>query len=1498
MNAIDTVVETADNSACIEVEAALADIARATRFYDFEHAWISGLRTASDVSGNEQRERVLMAAGRRLHALGELPDDVARRNWLEQIAVEVELRGMGGLSADLGAMAAGELREAFARISGDLSELRKSVTSGVSLREFSTQRSRPAERIRNLGRVAESLRGSGLLAFCTAEDCKLARDLARAMKPPIHLVPTVPEPLRVNRDDLIRWAQTSDAAARFPQLIRNLVAETEPSAEWIDIPTGTGTALPGWDRAVRCARGNRFVPVGNSVWELTTQQNGLKNKADCDYEKRLKNSTPDERAETAYVAAACAPWTKRRSFESERAGDDHFSPVRTLNVDSLEDWLSCAVATTIWMRDLLGKPTEGISLLSKWWQNWLSVTNTPLDEGITLAGREKAATELREHSINGRGIVTIGGQVHRDEIIAFVAAALNGGNPNQTSTEHVLYVDSHTTAERLFAQDALAIPPTQSSVGLVLTVVVSSPEFAKQLPAGSPHRMIVPVPGNSSTTITLDAIDSEIVAKRLEAAGFEMHEAYDLGGIARTSLIALRRQLAKDPALYTPQWAKGHIDGPLRACLLTGGWDETRDGDREIVEQLAGVPYNQAVEMLRKLEMSDAPLAAVDGQWYGVSPADTWVLLRDQLTPNDINKFAEKALTVLVDADPLRELTGDDLLLACLDGVKARYSLRLKQGIATTLALAGSLPPHPIANTSQVSDLSNTVTSRVLRSAMDDPSPRTWLALINVLPLLGEAAPDVVLEALRRCLADNHDFVRALFTGGSSSLIDFGSSSPHFLVLEALEIIAWSPDHLPAVADVLARLTKAEPGGESANSPAESLASIMCPWMPHTSANLKTRLDALEMLLHSHNAVAWRLLLTMLPNHHDLQADGPHPHYREWRRAQPGVSQREHKETVTAAATTLLNNVGTDAERWVDLLGKLSNLPTAARVDAAATLGQIASNDPTEQFKTTVWPTLRAILADHRHFSDTWWALPEPELQPLDHLLEHLRPADPAVAYGHLFSSRLLHLDDIAVSDRDESFAETVWASRESAVGSVLSTQGLDGVFHLAQGVAVPHWVGVALAKTNPTLDADVLALMRDAPTPVIGAGIGYFGARFADLGWAGLKLLVADKKPSPQATADLLRAVPPSDQAWNRLDQFGCDVAAEYWARITYGNLDQPDNLQQLLGLSARLRAAQRLDLVAHVLTTSSQDHRAEPAYAEEAAEFLALLIQHSEVEGVSSVVTHRWELSDLFGVLNKHREHLGTSRIAQLEWQYFPLLQHEPHFSASNLYLEMSRDPDFFAQLVEWAFKPASANLSEDSSVDEQQRQLAVNAWQVISSWPTDHFVPCMSSETAETANTEQTAVVADEANDGTATEHDDTIDEASLKWWVQHARLRLTEIDRVAVGDAMIGTALASSPADSNGDWPCEAVRNLLEGLDNDDIDQGLLLAVSNQRGVTSRSVTEGGEQERELAEYYRVRSQQFQRWPRTAAIFTKLAHSYDHEAGVHDRDAEFRRRGLSL
>ena len=1471
MTAVDTTPSQPVEPMLDTVDSVLERIARAVDMFEIERAWVEGLRSFPVLAEGDPRAQILAAAGRRLGAFGDIADDALRRNWLRQVVEEVRLRGEAPLGGEIAAVAIVEMREAFARAGSDIADLRTSVAAGESLQDYAARAPLAADRIRDLGRIAERLRGSGLMALGSREDRELARELADALAPRVRLVPSVPESLRVTRDDLRRWVSSAGSAEALPRLVRSLIAETEPSAEWIDMPAGTAVATSGWDGVVRCAHGNRFVPAGLSVWELSTKQNDSHRKAGRDYDERVKKTPCAERTDMAYVAVVCAPWTKARDFEQERSRSGDFRKVKALNVDSIEAWLECAPATTVWLREQMGVPVAGIGLLSGWWSKWLESTTTPLDEGLVLAGRDKHSEMLHDRCRQGGGAVTIGGHVHRDEIVAFVAAALLAPRGSETPFGDVLYVDNHERAQGLFAVEALSGSSQRSLSPPAVTVVVPSADFAEHLPAGSQHRMIVPVPGSTQAEIVLDAVDSEVVAQRMQASGVDLHAAQELGSLARMSLLALRRHLAVGPALHRPVWATGPVSETLRRSLLLSGWNESREGDRRIVERFVGCPYGEVTEALSCLDPGDAPMIATGDLWHVVSSADMWMLLGDQLSRSDIAAFSEVAHDVLTDPDPLWELTGDDRMRAQVEGVRANYSSQLKQGVATTLALLGSSPPVLRGDVAAASDAARGIVWRVLRSADSDATPKTWAAVSEVLPLLAEAAPETVLEGLRTCLSGPHGFALAMFTDGGSNEFGFLPSSPHLRILNALEVLAWSPRHLMAVVDLLASLAEIDPGGRYSNRPAGSLAAIVCPWKPYTSASADDRLAAVRMLRRSHGSVAWPIMLSMLPGSRNMQMPENRPRYRDWKQADSVVTQAEYARMVTSIAEMILEDVGRGADRWVDLLEHIADLPEEMCCRALADLNRLADTHLDEAFRSRVWPKLRALVTHHREHSDANWAYSETELAPFDQVLDRLRPAEPAISYGDLFSSGLTFVDGVGAVDGWEAFQEAVGKRQAEAVKAILCDGGVGAVLEFAKSVDQPHRVGFALAGLDATMDIDILMVMDTAPEAVTQVALGYFARRFAALGWEGIDRLVAEHDLSPRVVADLYRAPPPVELPWARVDALGTEVATEYWARASYYDIGIPEELSQLLEVSRRLREAGRIDLARTLLVARCKIHAPHPEFAEEAAAYLEQWIQHPLPEPEHAGMTG-WELTTLLKVLDRHREDLGTGRVAAIEWQYHPVLHHYPGFSSPNLYREMVRDPDLFAWMIELAYKPANASSGDQPPQSEAQRLMVLNAFDVMHSWPSSQVAPGLDDE--------------------------GRVDEELLNGWVDRSRERLTEIDRADVGGTMIGTALAASPADPNGEWPGVAVRDLIERLRSDDVDNGLYMAIRNQRGFTSRSPTAGGDQERELVENYSEKSRRFKEWPRTAAIFASLAQSYEHEAAIHDREAEARRRGLPL
>ena len=438
----------------------------------------------------------------------------------------------------------------------------------------------------------------------------------------------------------------------------------------------------GWDGYVECVTGNRFVPSGKSLWELSAQQSGLTAKASADYDKRLRGTPQQQRARMAYVAMICASWTKAREFADERDARDEFRLVRALNVDNIVDWLTCAPITTVWMRGRLAKPDIGVRPLSRWWEDWLSRTDPPLDERIVLAGRDNQVKALEARCVEqAGGVCTVGGDMTPDEITAFVAAALVTGAERGSVRGDALRVDDRRVLQQLLNPDSAARGASAIPAGaqrMVLTA--STADCAECLPAGSPHLVIVAMPGARNAQIRLESVDAEEVTARLQAAGLDIHTAGRYGALARMSLPALVRQIAHNPELYSPAWRGDRL---IRQMILMGRWDTRHEGDKQILQRFTGVGHVDLLDRLHGISI-DPPLVLSDQRWHTASPSDAWDQIHQRITREELTEFEKVAFDVLTLRDPLQR---DDRRPKDAGSDRRRH-----RGMLETICAGASLP--------------------------------------------------------------------------------------------------------------------------------------------------------------------------------------------------------------------------------------------------------------------------------------------------------------------------------------------------------------------------------------------------------------------------------------------------------------------------------------------------------------------------------------------------------------------------------------------------------------------------------------------------------------------------------------------------------------------------------------------------------------------------------------------------------------------------------------
>jgi hypothetical protein len=329
---------------------------------------------------------------------------------------------------------------------------------------------------------------------------------------------------------------------------------------------------------------------------------------------------------------------------------------------------------------------------------------------------------------------------------------------------------------------------------------------------------------------------------------------------------------------------------------------------------------------------------------------------------------------------------------------------------------------------------------------------------------------------------------------------------------------------------------------------------------------------------------------------------------------------------------------------------------------------------------------------------------------------------------------------------------------------------------------------------------------------------------------------------------------VPTQSEFWHALAATDLELADRYWERVTPWPIRAEEVHEAAHELLGRSRPWAAVDVVGLATHGNTEDYAiAVTPDLVEAVLRTALTFPPPTDEAQSL----GYQVSNLLDFLEG--EDVDIDRLASYEFAFCPLLEH--HRRPRALFHSLEQQSEWFVDLVSKVYRGANESPRKR---DVSQETVAHHARRVLRAW------------------------------DGVPGLHQDgTLDPEHLHQWVRYARNYLAEADRADVGDEHIGQILAASPYGDDGLWPHEAVRDLIESTGNPRIETGIHIAAINRRGVTTRSLFEGGQQERAVAERYRHwEGHLASGWPRTARVLRNLAEDLERDAQREDAEARVR------
>ena len=1368
----------------------------------------------------------------------------------------------------------------------------------------------------------------------------------------------------VRRHHIKGWADQADSRFGLAELVLRLVEETAGGPVEAEFALDEGADLDGFDGTVQADVGARWVPNGRSVWELSTERE-VGTKANKDFDNRVASPEGWTTAETVYVAVSLRTWRDRDKWAAKRQAKRRWREVRALGLDDIVLWLRKAPGAEFWLARRLGLHPEEFEIGPKWWTRRQHSTGGLFDSTVALGGRRSAAEDLQKRIDDGRVPIVVEASTV-GEALDFIAAAgetsgtLGGGR----LLDRMVFVSGLNAWRRLGAEGG---PP--------MVLVATDPELTNDCDVAG-HTVVIPVqahggaivarPGRDGTRdcVVVPRLDSRSVAEALnsEAArgqGIDFQRAQSLGALGRRSASALRRELSDQSIVESPRWARTGGESSLAAsraktaALLAGQWMPGSDdqaatsGDRRALVRLAGgnVDYEAIEFELNRLATGPDPMLAVSrSTWRLVNPYEAWLLLaRHLVTADAVRQFLLVAVEVLGERDPFGDMAADEHFEAQLRGVGRRHSRALRRGVAHTLAL---LCTHgggvSLMGGRDAADLARCCVGELFDTTGDSDTSiaarvRRLAELGEVQPLLAEAAPDEFVAAVERTLQPVSEAAGLWFADSWDDLSVAGASSPHTPLLFSLEMLAWLPDHLADVADILLRLEVLDPGGRLANRPAETFSAIFSSWAPQTGVGHQQRLEVLEGLHDRVRAcdgddgrvgALVRLLAALMPHSGSIVMSRTPPQIRDYRPAPERIAGQvvcAYEEDVCELLVGLTEHrvrERRDPDGMLEVLEAAGGVTTATSLppafrDRLWTLFEEAASTFAPEELAVVGQRLEGLVRLHRQYANAGWALPADEADRIARIAEQIAagrdiPDDPVERHLWLFDRYHPDLDDDVSRFEDlAAYEQKLLARRTAAVSDVVGADGLGSVYRLAEraeasGRGAPVGViGEALealesGRQDDTELGEQCPMVGDLELRQLAAlnlpiddtdksqsaqretaiARGYFSARFRRIrrdigdGWGWLSELLHRQGLTATQQARLVELTRDHPRAWQQAEALGAAPLQEYWKLMTWHGLGH--DFDHLEDVALGLLSVGRAADAVELLATYTGAATLNPQRRTELATHALEALASNDAAQIRGTLHDRWHITQLLDSLAQHHP-LTRDNLDN------PQLQRLAQLEIDYALLRTVGEP---APLIHdrMLLDPHTfVEVVQGARFGSEDHPPGLDSGESTSPEPTSRWR--MSRNNARRIlRSWQRPPGTDDAG---------ALDQQQMRAWIAEAQRLLDELGLRDIGDRHIGIVLSAAAADpTDGIAPPIAVRDLLEEVQSqhfeDGLGFGLLYGPTHMRGgFVSELVAKSRQAQQQTGSDATTIAR---RWPKTARLLRQVASGHAQEARSWDEDPD--------
>jgi len=1237
----------------------------------------------------------------------------------------------------------------------------------------------------------------------------------------------IENPELITASHLAQWPEidSQDSRPRFPELMRRLLVET-PQASEISIRTGDGTSLAGPDGVAIFKEPTKLLPSGRLLFEFGTNKK-IKDKADTDYDKSKEKALPNE----TFVFVTPRRWQGKHDWVAEHQADGLFKDVRVLDADDLELWLQLAPNTHIWISERLGLHPRDAITLDKWWNDFRRSTSPELPLELFTAGRGKEAEQLRQLVKGEPQSIQIKSE-WEDDVLGFIAAALNQQTEADSNDTPPIIVRSAEVWERVTAQPGNG----------TLIPLFDRPDIDRAIHSG---RHVVEVLDNNTAqpsnnvNIELPRLDLDEAEKAFWSKKVGSNRAYYLARIARLSIPALVREISCAGRIQKPDWSEDSSANILSALMLVGSWNENDNyKDLQAISELSGISLEKLKDFIfNTVNKSDPALRRTGEIVLFTSPKQAFSELgKNGISSTTASRWSEIASHVILESNSNSyKPTSIEENITAPTGKEHFYSFALRRGIADSLALAGSM------KTENISQISKEIVKDILQKIISHEDLHTWSDIADIFPLIAETAPDDFLDALEEDLKFENPSISKLLWFPREEVILY-----RYSLMSALRLLCWWPEYFIRTSEILTKLHQyPDPRLEfSLHTPPSIMSSIYTNRLLKDCVDIKTQLTAIEKCRSIDRSAIWSLLRSIWVGYIEDLAPSPFlpdmPLLPDMPRYNLEYILEHINNTSKPSENTSEEFVLKTIKKAIEWT-KSDNTELPYLVCALDVLTVIKS----EYFYKIIDLVKRKINND--------------ELG-LDIHLRILRNLEELVLNIDLYlsSEKKDDLKDLFTSIR---------AAIDSQLPKILddsdSWNQLEKIIR-AEAEAVYEFDSILQRTIRPIIEkldsynhpntVDIILRLLDSDDiDVKEKAKKWVNDHAKRKGPELLKRVLKREDISEEVRSLFIASIPTESRFWNLLREYPDDEKI-FWKKaefISVPEKDIVDAIEMLLHFDLpgqAINAAGRAIGMAphHQVSISSRTQEDNSLVLDPKLLTSVLWAADEELKTCPGYFPFCIEnLEIIFDYLVDNK--LSTADLVSLEFSYFIFL--DGMSKSYALKYAIGSDPDLFLSL-------ACGKISSEQSIypliDFNNQSLAK---MVLSKW--DGFPG--------------------QQNDG-------TLNEELMHSWVKHVRSKLSSSDFTSdlVPDVVKscyvfwGQALGRIPMNAESTWLCESVRDIIEDIDSDNLNEGVY------QGVL-QSISPSIPQYDELAKKYFTLSSSagLGPWPSSSKIAKRIAKHYQSE-----------------